>query len=214
MRTVKSAEDRRNEILETASALFAQKGFDDTSVNDILEKIGIAKGTFYYHFKSKEEVLDALIERCGEQMLSAARAVAGDERLSVHEKIFRTVTALDMSGNGGEELLKQMHKPQNALMHEKSLKTLITGVTPILAEVVREGVSQGLFNTAYPYECVEMIIVYVQIAFDEAIVPLTKEEQAAKIPAFIANIERLLGAGEGSFAYVLKLFDDDEAKND
>ena len=50
----KESEERRNEILDAVDELFGQKGFDGTSTNDILEKVGIARGTLYYHFKSKE----------------------------------------------------------------------------------------------------------------------------------------------------------------
>ena len=57
MRTVKNAEERRNEILDAAAELFKQKGFDGTSTGDILEKVGIARGTLYYHFKSKEDIM-------------------------------------------------------------------------------------------------------------------------------------------------------------
>lgn len=76
MRIVKEAEERRNEILDAADELFGRKGFDGTSTNDILEKVGIARGTLYYHFKSKEDILDALIQRYEEQMYSAAAAAA------------------------------------------------------------------------------------------------------------------------------------------
>ena len=57
MRVVKEAEERRNEILDVAERLFGTKGFDNTSTNDILKEIGIARGTLYYHFKSKEDIL-------------------------------------------------------------------------------------------------------------------------------------------------------------
>ncbi|MEI3178564.1 MAG: helix-turn-helix domain-containing protein [Lachnospiraceae bacterium] len=68
MRVVKEAEERKNEILDVAERLFGEKGFDNTSTNDILEEIGIARGTLYYHFKSKEDILDAMIERMTEQL--------------------------------------------------------------------------------------------------------------------------------------------------
>lgn len=61
MKTVKDAELRRQEILMTARELFIKKGYDKTSVNDILKVVDIAKGTFYYYFSSKEEVLEAII---------------------------------------------------------------------------------------------------------------------------------------------------------
>lgn len=69
MRIVKEAEIRRNEILDAAEELFGQKGFDGTSTGDILGKVGIARGTLYYHFKSKEDIMDALIERTNANIL-------------------------------------------------------------------------------------------------------------------------------------------------
>lgn len=69
MRIVKEAEERKNEILDVAERLFGTKGFDNTSTNDILNEIGIARGTLYYHFKSKEDILDAMIERMSRQLI-------------------------------------------------------------------------------------------------------------------------------------------------
>ena len=63
MRIVKDATERKNEILDAAEELFAAKGYDATSTGDILERVGIARGTLYYHFQSKEEILDALMHQ-------------------------------------------------------------------------------------------------------------------------------------------------------
>lgn len=73
MRIVKNAEERKMEILDIAEHLFETKGFDNTSTNDILNEIGIARGTLYYHFKSKEEILDAIISRLTRQLLEKAK---------------------------------------------------------------------------------------------------------------------------------------------
>ena len=54
---------RREEILDAAEELFVTKGYEQATTVDIMQKVGIAKGTLYYHFTSKEEILDALIER-------------------------------------------------------------------------------------------------------------------------------------------------------
>lgn len=54
MRIVKEAEERKNEILDVAERLFVSKGFDNTSTNDILNEIGIARGTLYYHSNPKQ----------------------------------------------------------------------------------------------------------------------------------------------------------------
>lgn len=206
MRIVKEAEERRNEILDAADELFGEKGFDGTSTNDILDKVGIARGTLYYHFKAKEDIMDALIERYNARLLSAARTAASDKNVPINERILRVVMALNISGRSSEKIIEHIHRPQNALMHQKIQKVIIGGVTPILAEIIREGIDQGLFNTPFPYECMEMVVAYANAVFDGDIVELTDEERASRIQAFIFNAERLLGMKSGSFMYGMQMF--------
>lgn len=52
----------KRKIFETSMKLFAEKGYDATSIEDITETVGVAKGTLYYHFTSKEEIFDFLVE--------------------------------------------------------------------------------------------------------------------------------------------------------
>ncbi|AZS16216.1 TetR/AcrR family transcriptional regulator [Paenibacillus lutimineralis] len=206
MRVVKDAEERRNEILDAANELFAQKGFDGTSTNDILEKVGIARGTLYYHFKSKEDIMDALIERYSVRLIGAAQEIAADKSIPVVERIIRVIMALNISDGSSQEIMEHIHKPQNALMHQKIQKVLINGVTPILADIIREGITQGLFNTPFPYECMEMVMIYANTIFDDDMVPMTNEELAQRAQALVYNIERLLGAESGSLMQVMQMF--------
>lgn len=202
----KDAEERRNEILNAADELFSLKGFDGTSTNDILEKVGIARGTLYHHFKSKEDVMDALIERYGVRLLGAAQEIAADKRLPVDERIIRTVMAMNISGGSSKEIMEHIHKPQNALMHQKIQKMIINGVTPILTGIIREGIEQGLFETPFPYECTEMLVVYANTVFDDDMVEMTNEERAARMQAFVYHAEKMLGADSGSLMHVIQMF--------
>ena len=72
---MKEAEERKKEILDIAEQLFIEKGFDNTSTNDILREIGIARGTLYYYFKSKEEILDAVIDRITNQLVEKSKEI-------------------------------------------------------------------------------------------------------------------------------------------
>ncbi|MFC4303704.1 TetR/AcrR family transcriptional regulator [Cohnella boryungensis] len=198
MRTVKEAEERRNEILDAADELFGQKGFDGTSTNDILAKVGIARGTLYHHFKSKEDIMDALIERYNVCLLGKAQEMAADTSIPLVERLIRVVKALNISGGSSKDMMEHIHKPQNALMHQKIQKVVIQGVPPILTGIIREGMEEGLFNTPFPYECMEMVVIYATAVFDDDRVVMTDEERASRMPAFICNIERLLGADSGS----------------
>lgn len=199
----KSAEERKNEILDTADRLFAEKGFDGTSTNDILAAVGIARGGLYHHFKSKEEILDSLIDRYSDQIVEAARKVAADTSIPIIDRITRTILALNANHVGGGEIIRQMHKPQNALLHEKAQKAMLVGVPPILTELIQQGIDQRIFHTPYPYECMEMVVAYTNAVFDSEVLEMTVEDRAVRLRAFIFNIERLLGAKAGSLASLL-----------
>lgn len=205
----RGAEERRNEILDAADELFAQKGFDGTSTNDIIEKVGIARGTLYYHFKSKEDIMDALINRYSVRFLGAAQKIAADKSIPVTERMIRVVISMNLSGGSSQEIMEHIHKPQNALMHQKIQKVIINGVTPILTGIIQEGIEHGQFSTPYPYECMEMVVTYANTIFDDDMVEMTNEERTSRIQAFIFNGERLLGAESGSLMNVMQIFESD-----
>ncbi|MGE7091855.1 TetR/AcrR family transcriptional regulator [Lysinibacillus sp. NPDC048646] len=203
----KEAEERRNEILDAADELFGQRGFDGTSTKEILEKVGIARGTLYYHFKSKEDIMDALIERYSINLLETAQEIAADKTIAINERIIGVVMALNLNGRSSKEIMEHIHKPQNALMHQKIQKVIINGVPPILTGIIHEGIEQGLFSTPFPYECMEMVVVYMNTVFDDDMVEMTNEEQASRMQAFVFNVERLLGVESGSLmSVVMQMF--------
>ncbi|MHA7964875.1 TetR/AcrR family transcriptional regulator [Paenibacillus sp. CAU 1782] len=207
MRVTKEPEERRNEILDAADKLFGLKGFDGTTTNDILQMVGIARGTLYYHFKSKEDIMDALIQRYNVRLLEAAHEIAVNSNIPVNERITRVVMAMNLSGDSDKEIMEHIHKPQNALMHQKIQKAIINGVTPVLAEIIREGIEQGVYHTPYPHECMEMVVVYANVIFDDDMIEMTGEERASRIQAFIFNVERLLGTESGSLlSHIMPIF--------
>lgn len=210
MRVVKEAEDRKNEILDVAERLFGTKGFDSTSTSDILNEIGIARGTLYYHFKSKEEILDAMISRVMNRLVKRAEAIAAQKSVPVLQRLTMMMLSLNVSdGNFEQELLKQMHKPQNALMHQKMEKSLLSGINPIITGLIREGVAQGICQTDYPEEAAEMTFLYANMVFDD-LMEHSEEEKQRKIAAFIYNLERLLNMEQDSMKpVIMPLFEND-----
>ena len=202
MRVVKEAEERRNEILDVAERLFAEKGFDHTSTNDILQEIGIARGTLYYHFKSKEDILDAMIDRMTEQLLAKASAIAANGEIPVLQRLTLTIMSLNVNNEVGQEVMRQMHRPQNALMHQKMQEKLLRGVDPIITGLLVEGIEQGICHTDYPAEAIEMLMLYSNTAFDD-LMEYGEEERKKKIDAFIYNTERLFGMECGSMRDVI-----------
>ncbi len=193
MRVVKERDERRNEILDTASRLFAAKGYAKSTVNDILDAIGIAKGTFYYYFKSKEDVLDGIIDRVTEHVMSKAEAIASDMSLSPDQQLFQIFLALRVRDSVADGLLEELHKPENALMHQKSLNSMIEQVTPVLVEVVERGNGEGLFHAEFPRQYMQCFLTIITTVLDEGIAPMPVEERQEMFRAVISLLGKMLG---------------------
>lgn len=208
MRIVKDAEERKEEILDVAEKLFGTKGFDNTSTNDILKEVGIARGTLYYHFKSKEDILDGVIVRMTGRLMAEAKKVIRNQELPLLERLTRAVLSLNVETQIGQEVMEQVHRPQNALMHQKMQETLLTGINPIFTDLLKEGVRAGICHTDYPKEVVEMLMLYANTAFDDInMADLDQKEKEKKIAGFIYNAERLMGMEKGSLQDALmKIF--------
>jgi len=206
LRTVKEANERKNEILDVAKDLFMKQGYNQTNTNEIVKAVGIARGTLYYHFKSKEEIMDAIIVRQGDELVRRAENIADDKMQSVFERIFNIIMSLKIEEQE-QELVAHIHRPENALMHQRIEKMIVEKITPILTEVILEGIEEGVFKTAYPYECVEMILIYANTAFDEEDSDPSSRDLRKKVNGFIYNLERLLGCKSGSLDFIRKTFE-------
>lgn len=206
MRVVKEAQERKNEILDAAEQLFGTKGFDQTSTGDILELVGIARGTLYYHFRSKEEILDAMIARMTDRLLALASKIAKDKSIPVLERLSKTIMSLNVESGVGEEVMRQVHRPQNALLHQKLQERLLSGVVPLVTLMIEDGIEQGIFATDYPKEAAEMIMQYSYWAFDD-LLEQTEQLRKQRIEGFIYHTERVFGAKPGSLREaILKIF--------
>lgn len=193
MRIVKGYDERRGEILAAATQLFQEKGFEKASVNDILKVVGIAKGTFYYYFKSKEEVLEAVVDEATAVLKSRVAAVINMPNKDPMDKLVEAFQSMNITDIYGGKLLEDMHKPKNALLHQKSLQAILHEVTPLLTGIIEEGVQAGQFDCPYPKQLVQIVLAAVATLFDDGIFQLDKKEQQQLLEAFQFFLFKQLG---------------------
>lgn len=205
MAAKKKPEERKAEILNVAEKIFAQKGYEETSVEDILKVLNLSKGGFYYHFESKEAVLDAIIERYTTQIESSAKAVVENDEWNATTKMMMLLSAIQVRTQESEELLEQLHKPDNWTMHMKSLLESCRSIAPLFGMVARQGITSGEFQMKYPEEIMEALFMTATIWFDEAFFELTKEERKRKEAAFIEMAEKCTGVKPGVFQLTREL---------
>lgn len=191
--------EKRNEILKTAEILFGRKGYEKCSVNNILEEVGIAKGTFYYYFKSKEEVLDAIIERITDMAVDRAKRVSEDSSLSPLEKLVRVFSAINVEDQVEEQFKQRIHEPQNAIVHQKSLTQSIIRLTPILEDIVEEGIRQGIFTSDFPKQYIQILLTASITLLDGEIFSLSQEERYLLMQALMSLGEKMFGLPQGIF---------------
>lgn len=201
MAEIKSSDERRKEIIGAARQLFIEKGYDATSTTDIMKAVGIAKGTLYYHFASKEEILDALIASITDDMALRAAGAAKDFSKSLVSRMVGVIKAMNVSSGGAADIVEKIHLPQNALLHQKSHTATIRKIQPIMLELVNEGIASGMFHTDYPAAAVHMALTYSIVGFDEP-----EAVDLDMIKGFVYNLEWLLGAQSGALNEFFTLF--------
>lgn len=206
VKTIKNGEERRNEILHTARNLFIEKGYDQTSINDILKIVDIAKGTFYYYFASKEEVLQAIIMDIVYEGATRAEQILQDSSIPLLNRIVMAIMAQAPEFEGAHELAEELHKVDNAKLEQQYQKTMLKIMTPVLEGAVNEAIELDIIHTKFPKECIEAMLLMGHMMFDCDIFKWEAEEYPVKVQAFLYNAERIFGTKEGEFQCFMKMF--------
>lgn len=204
MRIVKAHDERKNEIIDTAQNLFMTKGYSACSVAEIIDAIGIAKGTFYHYFKSKEEVLDAIVDKGTDMIVSRIYKVLRDDSLTYIEKIVGSLFATQIEDTMGNEILDELHKTENSLMHQKSIYMIVNRVSPLLEEMIIQGNKDGVFKCKHPSQYLKIILSSSVTLLDDGIFPMNKEEKMEIFSSIVDLLEQVLGVEEGVIMSKLK----------
>lgn len=194
---MKKGERRKQELLQIAYRMFLQKGYEETSVDEIISQAGIAKGTYYYYFETKEQMLEEVIGMMIGQEIQAAEQILQTD-LPVPQKIVGIITSL-RPATAESPIEEALMKPENIIMHGKIQKKLIESVTPLLSEVVEEGIAEGIFACDHIPERVRMLLVISSETFDEG------QFSEGDIAVFIDMAEKLLGAETGTMQFIREL---------
>ena len=209
-RVLKEYDQRKNEILDAAQELFYSRGYEQTPVNSIIEKVGISKGTFYHYFQSKEQLLDSLAERVTNQVLAHLEKMLDRPNLDAIAKLNLMFAGSASWKAANREviiaLMNAMYNDNNLLMRKKMNARTVAVAGPIMTRIIHQGIDEGVFNTSFPDDISEMLF-QLMTGFGEKfaeIFPTLEEhpENKAQIIKILEMyedaIERFLGAPRGS----------------
>ena len=201
MRDVKDPEIRRAEIMDASMLLFMEKGYANTTTQDIVDKVNISRGLLYYHFKNKEDILYCLVERYSEKLLRDIHVIVNDDDKTAIEKIRAfidaTIISTDNVSAEGTELQKTVDLKENRYMLDKLSHKLIEKLTIYFERIINQGILEKVFFVKYPSETAEFLMTaYVFVSNNIGIKTSKKEPVKDYLDAFKIMLEQNLNTEE------------------
>lgn len=203
VRVVKKPEERRREIVSTSRNLFLKQGYESTTMQNVMTKIGIAKGTAYHYFKSKEELLEAVVEEMVAEHVAMVEEALKECQGNALDKM-RVLVSAGRAIPSEKETLDNLHRPGNMGMHVRLLAFTLSTLAPLYASVILQGCKEGHFRTKHPLECAEILLAGIQFITDIGYYPWSQQDLERRIKAIPALIEDLLHAEKGSFSFLFE----------
>lgn len=187
----KPAETRRAELMDAAQAVFLERTFDSASIEEIAARAGVAKGTFYLYFKTKDEALQALRERFVDRFLVRLQMAVAKQPLDAW------VQRLDAWVGAAVEMYLDEFALHDLVFHDvrpaqRNMRTENI-VTVNLAELVADGVKAGAFISGNPRRSAVMLFGAVHEAVDDEIAAATKNGRKRLIGDVRTFCRRSLG---------------------
>ncbi|MGX8792011.1 TetR/AcrR family transcriptional regulator [Oceanobacillus sp. M60] len=201
MRDVKLPEVRKAEILDASMKLFTEKGYLQTTTQDIINQVGISRGLLYYHFKNKEEILYILVEKSVKPLILQMEKIVNETSLSPAEKLkqFLQTTIIQEDSVTEEKVTLQetVQLEENRYMMDRFYHKFIEKLLPLFTKVIEEGKEQNVFKVAYPYETAHFLVTgYVFVSNDIKLKKLGIEEMEIYLEAFKGVLAKTLGIEE------------------
>lgn len=165
-RVIKHPDLRRAEILDHATSLFVQQGYDNVSLNDLIASAGVSKGAFYHWFPSKDALITALAERAARQHFTVIEDAVKDSvdacgnALDRLNAVLRTGFEVKMRAGAPEQLAAMVSvlRPENAYLYGRIVAVGEELMRPLLTRVIADGVREGLFDTFDAEGVADMIL--------------------------------------------------------
>jgi AcrR family transcriptional regulator len=215
-RIVKHPEVRKSELLDCAEALFFERGYDGTTINDVIKRAGVSKGGFYHYFASKEDLLEALATRLASDAVARVADVLEDTRLNALDRLNAFLARSRQMKIADARRIRAMFdivfRPENIVLYHRLNAAVIAVMTPVLARIIEEGAGEGTFRASNPQAMAEIVLQLGASTHDAVAkaIAASGTKQAAETADALDErlqlqgvaIDRILGLPDGSVAFV------------
>jgi AcrR family transcriptional regulator len=205
---------RRDAFLDAAQRLIETKGYEQMSIQDVLDDLEASRGAFYHYFDSKQALLDGVVDRFADSAMSAVAPILADPQLPALRKLEKVLGGIARYKAEQRELvlaiIEVWNSDANALVREKVRRLAAGRLEPILSAVIRQGIEEGVITSNAPEETARVLVCLMQ-GYQELAGDLFVARQAGTITfeavlrtyaALTEAFERILGVPSGAVTLV------------
>lgn len=207
--------EQKGRIADVAVSLFIKKGYDHTSVNEIIEAAGMSKGAFYHYYSAKTDIIDFLGRQITVAVLPDLEDLVADPKLDALSKLqksFRLIKAYKVRNRKKIMLLAAlMYKEENLYLRHQLNRISAELYVPIFSRILRQGKKEKIFDIGDPDDTAELMM-YMSLGMAEIVMPIILENKynpktvmqfLKKARTFKRSLKRVLGLKKGE----LDIFD-------
>lgn len=200
----KDAQKRKKEIMTAAGELFHEKGYLNTTTQDIIKKVGISRGLLYYHFKSKEDILYQIVEGYLQPLIKRFENITQNEKLDPIEKVIEfinnTIISEEQAKPEDYTLKNTIHLPENSYMIDRINHKLSYEMTKYFTEIIKEGNEKKVFHVPYPKETAAFLMTaYTFVINDTTYHNNSRGKAIEYFKAYQGMLSKALGLKENIF---------------
>jgi AcrR family transcriptional regulator len=201
---------RREAFIDAAQRLMQAKGYEQMSIQDLLDELNASRGAFYHYFDSKQALLEAMIDRIVDAAMLEVYPVVENPELTAIQKLERVFSTIGRWKTERKSLMLALLQvwvsDDNAVVREKLRRMSAARLTPVLAPIIQQGIDEGAFDTTSPAETAHVLIVLL-LGIQEGATELFLARQSNKVPlevvertfkSYTESFERILGVPRGS----------------
>lgn len=196
-------------ILDAARELMCSKGsVADITVDMIAKQAGIGKGSIYYYFSSKDEIIDAVIDQCytiaiGDFIEEIKTRSNSLEKLKL---LFQSILSSELRDKS-RNVIRELHLQNDIVTNYKLMMASIKVISPIVTDLLVEGTEKGELHAEFPEESSRMIVAMLTFLLDNYFFPDSAENRLRSLKLYSQILETCLKTKPGSFDFLTQPLD-------
>jgi AcrR family transcriptional regulator len=205
---------RREAFVDVAQRLMQAKGYEEMSIQDVLDELDASRGAFYHYFDSKAALLAAVVDRMVVGATAEMARIVDDPSLSAVEKFEGIFEGLARYKGERTDLLMAVIRvwfgDENAIVREKLRREVAKSLVPLLSKIMAQGRIEGVFNVKDVDDGARVLMSLIQGAnevatelyFARLANTVTFDAVERTLDAYREAFERTLGLPEGTLTFV------------